>query len=102
MKLTHYTHRKIREYVINCFRLGKRDICAPPPGTIFNWQIVGSITALSLFTMTGKRVITIAHNHTKNGDIWVGPIDATRIETANDPSIKYIKEQLERLILNKY
>lgn len=104
MNIDQYRFRDIRKYVIRCWELGKCDICEPPEGTYFAWQSIGKIKWIGLYGDGGdihwkNKIITIAHNHTKANDIWIGPIDATRSETRNNKYIAIVRENLQNLIL---
>lgn len=104
MNIDQYKLRDVRRYVIRCWELYKCNICEPPEGTYFAWQHLKSIRWLGLYRIGGpvvlkNKIIMVAHNHTKRGDIWIAPIDATRQETAGNKYIITIRECLEKLIL---
>lgn len=104
MKVDQYRYRNIRRYVTECFRRGECRICAPPEGTYFDWERIKNIEWIGLYWTSGKtnyknRIIMVAHNHTKNNDIWIAPFDATKPETIDNRYIKIIRDRLENLVL---
>lgn len=104
MKIDQYKFRNIRKYVNECWSRNACMICLPPQGTFFGWESLKDIRWIGLYHIGGainytNRIIMVAHNHTKLGDIWVAPIDATRPETANNKYIVEIRERLEKLVL---